>query len=685
MSELENHKMLFFGEIVTKESGNVKIMEGVEFDVTIIGSNARVVATHHVKNTTDKQIDAVISMTLDDESCVTGFELENNGKVIISQLKEKEEAKQEQSDASANGYSSAVIEKTDDTTFTLSLGLIDVGKEMTVRVTYLTKMMIDGDDVILKFPPPVQSEMNYNVNIHTPNGSSMKFSGVLKGEEDITVKRDDKGMIVMRDEDLGETIAASTFVNKEEEGKVEVIFVCDRSGSMTGEGIDALKETLQLFLRQLPEGSKFNIISFGSRFESMFKDSVEYTEETMKNASVEVKGFQANYGGTSLLPPLESAMKHKCQIIVMTDGEAFDKSQVMELCKKDHDNIVHMVGLGNNVDTEMVRNVARLCGGISAISKNPMKLKEAISRITSRILTPIINEPKAEWSVKGEQYPENISKFNADTTVFMKYEGEEKNVTCELRGKVGEKEVTMKNESSEIQEGTVVEQLYAAKKLRDLEANDKKEEAIKLSLKYGVLSKYTAFISVDKSNKQEVKEVKVIKLSEFRESYDPPLAKMAYSAGCGMHQPILYSAAPRRMYCKAAPQAKMSRRCKKEMVERKCCKEKLVEEKECVCEEAPKILSKHEQFNKLVELQKFNGSFESLLSLYPTLEELVKKYNTIDSAIVMTIVGITLFEKRFADMKTEWNLLYKKAMKFLDKQTFDPQLKVDAATFVASL
>ncbi len=72
-------------------------------------------------------------------------------------------------------------------------------------------------------------------------------------------------------------------------------------------------------------------------------------------------------------------MKQKCQIIVLTDGEAFDKEEVIELCKKDHDNIIHMVGLVNFVDIEMVRNVARICEGLFSISKNPLKLKEVIS------------------------------------------------------------------------------------------------------------------------------------------------------------------------------------------------------------------------------------------------------------------------------------------------------------------
>ena len=37
-------------------------------------------------------------------------------------------------------------------------------------------------------------------------------------------------------------------------------------------------------LHSLPLGSKFNIVSFGSRHELMFTQSVEYTEENLEYA-----------------------------------------------------------------------------------------------------------------------------------------------------------------------------------------------------------------------------------------------------------------------------------------------------------------------------------------------------------------------------------------------------------------
>ena len=51
----------------------------------------------------------------------------------------------------------------------------------------------------------------------------------------------------------------------------EYIFVVDRSGSMSGSNIKNARETLLLFLKSLPVNCDFQIVSFGSRFELLFR------------------------------------------------------------------------------------------------------------------------------------------------------------------------------------------------------------------------------------------------------------------------------------------------------------------------------------------------------------------------------------------------------------------------------
>ena len=64
----------------------------------------------------------------------------------------------------------------------------------------------------------------------------------------------------------------------------EFVFILDRSGSMWGKPISLAKESLKLFVKSLPEGSVFNVVSFGSSFETVFTKPVEYSNSNVEQA-----------------------------------------------------------------------------------------------------------------------------------------------------------------------------------------------------------------------------------------------------------------------------------------------------------------------------------------------------------------------------------------------------------------
>ncbi|CAG8800091.1 10348_t:CDS:1, partial [Racocetra fulgida] len=79
---------------------------------------------------------------------------------------------------------------------------------------------------------------------------------------------------------------------------------------MGGGPIKKASEALQLLLRSLPEDCLFNVVSFGSRFDSLFEKSQPYSETNFSKALNHVQGMTANYGGTEIYNPLKWAFEN---------------------------------------------------------------------------------------------------------------------------------------------------------------------------------------------------------------------------------------------------------------------------------------------------------------------------------------------------------------------------------------
>ena len=65
----------------------------------------------------------------------------------------------------------------------------------------------------------------------------------------------------------------------------EFAFLVDCRGSMIGPSILNARKCLQFFIKSIPVDSSFNIIRFGSRFDSFLESSQPYNEQNVKEAS----------------------------------------------------------------------------------------------------------------------------------------------------------------------------------------------------------------------------------------------------------------------------------------------------------------------------------------------------------------------------------------------------------------
>ncbi len=132
--------------------------------------------------------------------------------------------------------------------------------------------------------------------------------------------------------------------------------------------IKLAREALMLFLYSLPAGSKFNVCSYGSRFEFMFPQrSVDYTDEMMQIAIEKITEFTANFGGTQIYEPLAEIFRQEkpsnvktSHIFLLTDGAIWDTGKVINLVKSkcNLNQRMHTFGVGHGASEELIKQCA---------------------------------------------------------------------------------------------------------------------------------------------------------------------------------------------------------------------------------------------------------------------------------------------------------------------------------------
>ena len=674
--------MLFFGHFIVKDKQK-DFLERVEYALHVEGVFAQVAVDHHIRNTESEPITGTLALSLDDECAVTGFVVTTD-KRIVSVLKERDEARREVADAVASGHAAHFVDKADDLTFSVTVGTLQPAQTAVVRVTYVTRLATRAGRLVATLPD-APAKTPFTLTADGTAGTTA--SGVLgEAPTDVELPGSGAGVAVMRDDDLGETTACATFVNTESVGSVDVVFLCDRSGSMNGEGITALKETLQLFLRQLPPGARFNIVSFGSRFDGLYDAPVAYTDASLAFCTQAVAAFNANYGGTEIFTPLKALLTGTTQVILLTDGQigGSQKEDILTTLKENEGrNVVHTVGLGRGVDQKLVRDIARTSGGLSGVSRDPKDLRGIVAGIVERVVRPAVSAPRVVFSAPVAVVPGCVRTFTGELAVYARVPdtlGDEAvgGLTATLTGVAGDTPVTWTIGVTQRTRGSLLGQALAAQEIKRAEAADDKATAVKLSLRYGVLSRFTTFVAIDPA-KHEVDDVKVVDLVSENTGRGVLFAQsMGYRGGirpmCCMRK-----AAP-RMERKECERKKRSENClcsvdreRMEVKMRECALTRVCSVESETCQVEPEKSVSQEAapkptsvFDRLVLMQKADGRFEGVDGVVGA-ECVANVMSTcgVDRQTAETLIGIAVLQVFCAARKTEWRLLVEKATRFV--------------------
>ena len=180
------------------------------------------------------------------------------------------------------------------------------------------------------------------------------------------------------------------------------IFLIDQSGSMVGERIKLVSDTLIFFLQSLPKGSYYQLIGFGSSINYITsKDPVEYTSNNVKRTISIIKRLKANLGGTELYQPLNNIfnnnkyndIKLARNLFILTDGEVWDKEKSLNIINKNNDKYrVHSFGIGDDFDKEFIISSGK--NGSYCFIENISKIKSNVIRTLNESIRSYLFDSK---------------------------------------------------------------------------------------------------------------------------------------------------------------------------------------------------------------------------------------------------------------------------------------------------
>ena len=131
--------------------GNLPL-QAVDIGAAIHGTTALVEVTQRFQNPHDIPLEATYIFPLPDRAAVTAMRMEGKDHVVDAVLKERAQARRDYDDAVARGRQAAIAEEERPDVFTMRVGNIEAGEEVTARLTLAQPLAYDHGELTFRFP-----------------------------------------------------------------------------------------------------------------------------------------------------------------------------------------------------------------------------------------------------------------------------------------------------------------------------------------------------------------------------------------------------------------------------------------------------------------------------------------------------------------------------------------------------
>ncbi|MEO2013028.1 MAG: VIT domain-containing protein [Fuerstiella sp.] len=530
---------------------------------------AKVQMAQTFKNISRRTLETQFLFPLPDGVAINGLTLIVDGKELPGELKAKDQARREYEAIVRKQKDPALLEYIGQGLFRTSVFPIPAGQERRVEIRYT--QLLKSDSGLVDFTLPLGTvkhtgqpidELNITVRVK----SKRELKNVYSPTHDFDITRANDNKAVCRltlknvtqpddtrllyglrggefgmnlisyqpDEDGQQgcfMLLASPKVKAEKGKEISktVLFVVDRSGSMSGEKIEQAKSSLRLMINQLGEKDTFNIVSYASEVD-LFQSELELvSDDTRKAALNYVEDIYAG-GGTNIGEALTVALgqlqdkDRPTYVLFFTDGlptvgETNENAIAAGVDRANRVNArIFSFGVGYDVNSRLLDRLSKDQRGTSVYVKPDEDIEVAASNLFRKVSSPAMTDVQISFAGANYDGPGNLVSRTYPSDLTDLFRGEQlivvgryrksTPVKVTLKGRVGGKTRSMSLETNfgnaaETRKNQFVETLWATRRIGsiiddlDLKGQNKEliDELVALSLKHGIMTPYTSFLA----------------------------------------------------------------------------------------------------------------------------------------------------------------------------------------------
>jgi Ca-activated chloride channel family protein len=542
----------------------------MDLQATIKDQGARIQVSQVFQNTGSTVLEAQFVFPIPENAAISAVTLLVDGKELVGKLLKKEEARRFYEETVRRQRDPALLEYLGQGLFQTSVFPIPPQAERTVEIRYTQLLKKDSGLVDLILPigtakhsnHPVES-LNLTVRVETTDQIKTIYSPthqleIQRPDDHHAVARltlkdsyapDDfrllygtvNGLVGMNvvsyrpteNDDGFFVMLASPEVRYALERRIDksMVFVFDKSGSMSGKKIEQAREALKFLVRQLKPGDTFNIVAYDSAVET-FRPELQRVDDTTIQAALGFADGMYAGGSTNIDGALQTALKmlndpkRPSYVLFMTDGlptvGELHERQIAAHARQA--NSVHarlfVFGVGYDVNARLLDRLAHEQRGQSAYVRPNENIETPIAALSTRISSPVLTDlavsvdfdkalPTGSAPPISRTYPRLLTDlFQGEQLVWVgryKFGG---TVKVTLTGAVAEERKSFSFSAALVEKSAdesngFVEKLWATRRIGeiidelDLKGHNQEliDELVQLSLRHGIMTPYTSFLA----------------------------------------------------------------------------------------------------------------------------------------------------------------------------------------------